>query len=243
MSEETKYELRLEQFSGPIEKLFELIESRKMEVTELNLAAVTDDFIKYVEALKAKGEPKSEEEMRLMADFIVVASRLLLIKSKSVLPNLELTLEEEEGIHDLEDRLKRYQQFKPMIALFKETYQNSKRSASRTLFAGKPVIFYPPKNVSSDILYKILEGLFEAFKQISLEIKTIEITLVRLEDKIEEIIGKIKDGISQFSNIANGKNRAEIIVLFLALLHLLKDQIIKAEQEEKFSEIMIESRN
>lgn len=235
----TSYQLSLEQFSGPIEKLLEMIEERKMEITELNLASVTDDFVKYAQSLKERGEPKTEEEMRLMADFVVVASRLLLIKSKSILPNFELTSEEEEGIHDLEERLRRYQEFKPFIALFKNVYQNRQRSVSRPLFFGRPPVFYPSQNLNVFSLQKAMENLFEEFKKLVLEFKTIEITLVKLEDKIEEIITKIKDGVSQFSSMMNGKRRSEIIVLFLALLHLLKDQTIRVEQEERFSEIIV----
>lgn len=235
----TSYKLNLEQFSGPVEKLLELIEERKMEITELNLAAVTDDFVKHVEGLKKNERPKTEEDVRLMADFIVVASRLLLIKSKSVLPNFELTQEEEESIYDLEERLRRYQEFKPFIVLFKNVYQNNLRSASRPLFFGRPPVFYPSRDLSGGSLQKAMENLFEEFKKLTLEFQTIEISLVRLEDKIEEIINKIKDGVSQFSSMMNGKHRSEIIVLFLALLHLLKDQTIKVEQEGRFSEIIV----
>ena len=83
------YELKTEQFSGPIEKLWELIEEKKLEITELNLAEVTADFLNYLKTIE-KVEPK------LLADFVVIASRLLLIKSKALLPNLELTVEEEK---------------------------------------------------------------------------------------------------------------------------------------------------
>jgi segregation and condensation protein A len=100
------YEVRLDQFSGPMEKLLELIESQKLEITQVSLAAVTGDFIKHVESLGERAEPT------ILADFVVVASRLLLIKSKTLLPNLELTEEEQGDIVDLELRLKLYQEFK-----------------------------------------------------------------------------------------------------------------------------------
>jgi len=91
------YEVKLEQFTGPLNKLLELIEARKLEITALNLAEVTEDFINYIRSLEKGADPE------ILADFIVVASRLILIKSKTLLPSLELTEEEEGEIKDLID--------------------------------------------------------------------------------------------------------------------------------------------
>ena len=88
------YQLNIQQFFGPIEKLLELIEEKKMEITDLNLAEVTADFLNYLKTLV-------NVDSRVLADFVVVASRLLLIKSKALLPSLELTEEEEQDISDL----------------------------------------------------------------------------------------------------------------------------------------------
>ncbi len=233
------YQLNSEQFTGPIEKLLELIEDNKMEVTELSLAEVTDDFLKYLEGLKTEGGSRTDEGVRILSDFIVVASRLLLIKSKALLPSLELTEEERGDIKDLEERVKRYQAIKPLIKLFKAAYERKNISVSRPLFFGRPPVFNPPKDISVDDLKMAMQMIFEALSHFKLEVEKLEISLVKLEDKIEEIVKKIEAGIGEFSGIANGRPRSEIIVLFLALLHLLKDQIIRVEQKEKFSEIKI----
>jgi len=121
------FEVRLEQFNGPLHKLLELIEEKKLEVTQVSLAAVTADFIGYVEKLEKACPPDFEQtksglagrsgkvgrgvDASILADFIVVAARLLLIKSKVLLPDLTLTQEEQIDIVDLENRLKVYQQF------------------------------------------------------------------------------------------------------------------------------------
>src|SRR5262245_24863161 len=102
------YEVRLEQYSGPLDKLLELIEEKKLEPTQVSLAAVTADFISYVEKL----EQEKDVDPGVLADFVVVAARLLVIKSKVLLPGLELTEEEKVDIADLENRLKIYQEFK-----------------------------------------------------------------------------------------------------------------------------------
>lgn len=236
------YQIKTEQFVGPFEKLLELIEEKKLEISQLNLAAVTDDFLKYFEELK-KHKPedhqKTEEEVRLLADFIVVAARLLLIKSKSLIPNLELTQEEETDIKDLEKRLQFYKDFKPAMMVLKNMYASKNRSISRPLFFGRPAIFYPSKNLDISALSKAMSNIFETLKQLSLEFQTLESSLIKLEEKIEEIISKVQEGIKNFGHLIKEKSRQEIIVMFLALLHLLREQTIEVEQKEGFGEIGI----
>ncbi|MEK7162430.1 MAG: segregation/condensation protein A, partial [Patescibacteria group bacterium] len=95
------YELKLENYQGPLQKLLELIEEKKMEITIINLAEVTSSFFEYLKKLEALGMDHS-----LLADFLVIASKLLLIKSKVLLPSLPLTEEEESDIRGLESQLK-----------------------------------------------------------------------------------------------------------------------------------------
>ncbi len=106
------YELKIEQFSGPLEKLLELIEERRMEITELSLAEITADFLQYLKNIETV-------EPRFLADFVAIAAQLLLIKSKALLPGIKLTSEEEEKIKDLEGRLLFYKNFKPAIVYLK----------------------------------------------------------------------------------------------------------------------------
>ncbi len=227
------YQLKLRQFAGPIEKLLELIEEKKLPIAELSLAEVTADFLNYIKAMEAV-------EPRILADFVVVASRLLLIKSKALLPNLELTEEEEDGIKDLEERLKRYQAFKPAIGLFKKLWERKGHSVSRPFLFGRPSIFYPPKDLNSETLREAVESVFEILKRLEPEVQTIESSMISLEEKIGEIVKCLESGIRQFGALAKEKSRSEVIVLFLALLHLLRDQLIKAEQKQGFSDIIIE---
>ena len=226
------YELKTEKFSGPIEKLLELIEERKMEIADLSLSEVVADFLNYLKEIE-------EAEPRLLADFVVVAARLILLKSKALLPNLKLTDEEEKDIKDLEERVRRYGEFKPAIGLFKKFYERKEFSVSRPLLFSQEPIFYPAENITIKSLEQAFGGIFKEFQKLTLESTTIESSLIKLEEKIEEIIEKIERGIGQFSELVKEKSRTEIIVLFLALLHLLKDQIIEVEQEEKFEDIMI----
>lgn len=213
----------MEKFQGPLSKLLELIEAKKMEITEISLAEVTDDFLKYLQTL-------SEADLRLVADFIAVASRLILIKSKFLLPDLSLTGEEEAEIRDLEKRLKIYQELKPMLKNISHLWRGGNREISRPYFlvkglaGGGGIVFYPGSELGAEGLLEAMAKVFESFKGLELESKTIKEKIVTIEEKIKEIIDRIKqDGEANFKSLSNKKKtRSEIIAIFLAILHLAR---------------------
>lgn len=233
------YQIRNEQFTGPIETLLEMIEARKLEITQVSLALVTDDFLKFVQEMNAAGKERNEAEIRFLSDFVAVASRLLLIKSKALLPSLELSTEDQEDIKDLEHRLKFYQQFKPAMAHMKERYERKQISVSRPLLLGRPTIFYPSPEITPSGLQTAMQSLFETLKATALDLKKVENTVVKLEEKIEEILAKVTSGIRNFGSLIGEKSKKEVVVLFLALLHLLRDQHIHVEQSDRFGDMTI----
>ena len=202
------YQIKNAQFTGPIETLLEMIEARKLEITQVSLALVTDDFLKFVQEMNSAGKERNEAEIRFLSDFVAIASRLLLIKSKALLPSLELSTEEEEDIKDLEHRLKFYHQFKPAMVHIKELYERDQTCIARPLLLGRPTIFYP----SPEVTPTAMQG---------------------------EILTKVTSGIKSFGHLISEKSKKEVVVLFLALLHLLRDQHIHVEQSEGFSDITI----
>lgn len=229
------YELKLTKFSGPVEALLDLIEKKKLEITELSLAEVTADFLKYLEQIE-------EVEPRLLADFVVVASRLLLIKSRALLPNMELTTEEEKDIKELEAQLYFYRNFKPAINHIKNLWEANGFSVARPLMAGRVAVFYPAENIKLKNLVQSLHTIFDALQKTSLETKTIRTALFSIEEKIQEIINSINKSDSglKFKEMHKNKTRSEIIVMFLALLQLVNSQLIKAQQRKHFSDIIID---
>lgn len=241
------YELKLEKFSGPIEKLLELIEEKKLEITDLSLAEITADFLAYLQALQTQVNTDKNADLygydgtRIIADFVVIASQLLLIKSKSLLPNIKLTIDEEESIKGLESRLIFYRNFKPVMAHIKKMAQEKNVEVSRQLFFCRPDVFYPSSEITIEKLLKSAEKVLEALHEIPEEQK-IERSLVTLEEKIEEIVNRLQievESSTNFGSLLKNKPRSEVIVLFLALLHLLTIQKINVQQNEGFSDIMI----
>lgn len=234
------YELKLEQFSGPIEKLLELIEEKKLEITQLNLAQVTADFLTYLTTIEKRAP-------NILADFLVVASRLLLVKSKALLPNLVLEQEEEEGIRDLEERLKIYQEFKAARNHLKNLWQERPLVFSREFLASRfsylpeNKSFYPPKNLKPSDLKNVIDRLLSELQKFVYETKDFKLEIINLEEKMREFLERLKTAQTvNFGKMTDSQSRAEIITCFLVILHLIKDHLIDVQQDTHFSEITIE---
>src|SRR3989344_6417005 len=115
---ERTYTVKTEAFEGPLDLLLELVTKRKLFVNDVSLSQVTDDFISYID--QHEEFPISES-----AEFILGASTLMLIKSRSLLPMLQLTEEEEESIHELENRLAIYAKVKELAGGLKAIFGTS----------------------------------------------------------------------------------------------------------------------
>jgi segregation and condensation protein A len=225
------YELEIGEFRGPLEKLLELIDERKLEITRLNLAQVTGDFIIYLETL----DKVSHKEL---ADFVVIAARLVLIKSHALLPNLELSEEEEQDIAELEKRLRLYKEFRQAETSILELW-NQHRTMARPFLATVPAGFYLTEKLKPEQLRQNFEQLVEMIQEMNkLEIR--EVAVINLEEKIAELLRRVKTIVqTSFSKLRGDKKKSEVVVIFLALLHLLKDNRISIIQEEAFGDITI----
>lgn len=231
------YQVKTGQFSGPLEKLLELIEAKQLEITQINLADVTADFLKYLESFSGAAGPD------VLADFLVVAGKLILIKSKVLLPSLELTDEEKSDIQNLELQLKLYQQFKRAAENIKKLWNNNQQSYSREFFAGfgEARVFYPPQDLTVDDLTRAIRRLVSSIRALLPEATaTVKRLVVTLESKIKELTARMTQAAEMsFKKAVSGKVKIEIIVSFLALLHLLRERIIKVEQDEIFGDIIL----
>lgn len=232
----TGYEFQTTDFRGPLEKLLQLIEEKELEITRLNLAEVTADFIAYL------GKLENKVHHRELADFVVVAARLILIKSHALLPQLELSEEEEKDMADLEARLKLYKELRSGERVIDDLW-GKYVSYGRPFLLNVPKGFYLTQSVNPKELYEHIKLLSEGLVDLQ-KIEEKEVTMVSLEDKIKELFSWISGRVrTNFSDISKGKEKAEIVVMFLALLHLFKDLDVSIEQDELFAEIKIIGSN
>lgn len=230
------YEIQTQEFSGPLDALLTLIESKKMDVTRMSVAAVTADFISYVASLKEK---KTHVSPRVLADFLSVAAHLLVLKSKALLPRLELDDEEDE-VFDLEHRLEVYKACKRIFDTLTHTWNNASSSYAREFLSSQTPMFYPPPSCNTETLCKALDRVLGNAASFLQETHTVRNHVISLESKIEELSKKIFSGGSfSFASVLGNKPREEVVVLFLALLHILRDQSFFVKQSETFGDIQI----
>ncbi len=232
------FQIKTEKFSGPLDLLLKLIEEKHLSVTDIALSSVTNEYLAYIREIEANSNE--------LADFLVIASTLILIKSKAILPTLELTKEETEEILDLKERLILYKVFKEKSLYINNLFEPKSKLFSHQPFINVEVIFSPPSNLDVAMIHESLKEMLALYQKekIILPIKKIKI-LVNLKDRIQNLFGIFKDKKNcQFKDIAGSKeDKIGLVVNFLAILHLAKEGHITLNQESNFGDIGIESSN
>lgn len=245
------FKVKVGEFEGPIDLLLDLIEKRKLHISDVALSKVADEFIEYVKELET--EEEKEKYVANLADFILVASTLLLIKSKSLLPNLVLTEEEQGSIEDLEGRLLNYQKYKDLAAGLNKMFGHF------LYFAEEPkqikVVFAPTPDISPSSLKEALENVLQNMPQKREELPKVMVEkIISLEEMVERLTDRIKTSLkTSFKDFAEmGKahgstsspqEKINVIVSFLAMLELVKQGAVRVSQNQHFEDIEIESEN
>lgn len=236
------YKVNLEKFSGPLDLLLSLIEDKRLAINDIYLSQVTDQFLEYLKNLKIEAEIAVEYK-RILADFLIVASRLILIKSYSLLPNLVLNSEEKEEIKDFKKRLEAYKQIKEMGREIGKFARNNISYFSRESYFNLPIVFYPPRNILAADLRGAYELFFKNLPSVEkLEEQSLE-RVVTIEEKINELKTRISAAVeASFASISSGtKEKIDVILTFLALLMLFRNRILMIDQNELFGDIKIKS--
>src|SRR3989344_6983604 len=188
---EGSYKVKTDVFEGPLDLLLELVTKRKLFVNDVSLAQVTDDFIRYIETMDSNEESHSSlVQIGESAEFILVASTLMLVKSRSLLPMLKLTDEEEESIHDLENRLLLYSRVKELSAGLKSIF-GKKIIFEKTPSKNPAIFFSPDSKTDVENLLVSLERVIESLpKKESLPKVTIR-KVISLEEMIKKLAERI----------------------------------------------------
>jgi segregation and condensation protein A len=232
------FKIKTEVFEGPLDLLLTLVEKRKLFINDIALAKVTDDFIDHIQQFEKL--PMGES-----AQFILVASTLLLIKSRSLLPSLTLTEEEQTDIQDLEMRLKIYKRIKDASAHVKGMFGQSVIYEPAQARPMAPV-FSPHESMN-------LLNLAKAIKDVILSIpkkenipKAVVRKVISLEEMIDSLTKRIQAGLRMSFKDFSGEHKHEkvnVIVSFLAMLELVKQGTIHVSQDSTFGDIHMETKS
>jgi segregation and condensation protein A len=225
------FTVKQNQFEGPLDLLLDLIEKRKLFVNDVSLAKVADDYIAYVQGL-------GEFPVADSAHFILIASTLLLIKSKSLLPTLNLTVEEQASIQDLEKRLKIYEHMRDLAQkiepLFGATMMYPRGDKKQ-----EPV-FSPDVDMTTPNLFTAVQRVLANLPKKEFLPKVIIDKVISLEVMIESLTKRVTESLKmsfrEFSSAHKGE-RVNVIVSFLAMLELVKQGVIDVSQEKHFDDI------
>jgi segregation and condensation protein A len=225
----------LEQFSGPLDLLLQMIEEEKLDITEISLAKVAGQYVAYIEQ-NAAIDPEE------VADFLVIAARLLLIKSKTLLPYL-MRDDEEEEIADFAQQLKIYKDFVEAAKRIEELFRRGANMHSRDMLrlSEDEHMFYPPPNVSLGVLQANFIEVSERLRPASVLAEESIVKAVSIEERIADIKQALEklEQLSFQKFIEKNTTRIDVIVSFMALLELVKQQGVRAEQRALFGDISI----
>jgi len=230
-------ELRLTDFSGPLDLLLALIEESKLTISDISLSEVTEQFLVYIDGL----EEKNPEEL---ADFLVVASKLILIKARSLLPQFASEDAPEGPAH--EDQLRLYRLFVDASKEINARWGSGQRSISRVEPIRAVEEFIWPENVSPETLEHVMKKIIGRLTpRKPLPQTTIDRT-ISIRERIRHIRTVLeKQSRLNFQDILDSEqqNRTNIIVSFLAILELVKQEHLTLKQSGNFSEITLHHVN
>ena len=230
--------IETEEFNGPMDLLLNLVEKEKIDIENVDLAKITNKFIEEVENLK-------NHSTKDLTDFIYLASTLLYIKSKKLLPKNDFYEDDQIDEDLIKQRLIEYKKFKEISKQLIELEDISSkhfRKIQEDLSAyqsEKENLIVPDINLLSETLLEILNR--EDNRIVIEETEIIEAEEYKIEECIEDILWKVeKNNKYSFSYFLSKKtNRNEVISVFLALLELLKSNILKVVKNEGNTEILM----
>lgn len=234
-----KYEISLPAFEGPLDLLLHLIERDELDVTALSLATVTDQYLQQVERLKENKVPQ-------LIDFIVVGARLMVIKSRALLPTPPVTLAGEEELEDPADallrQLKLYKVFKQSAEFLKQRHAAGLRTYLRLAPPPKMKAKLDLKGVSAENLQHAMIRVNKRWQQRIASVDVVAPRRITIEGQIDKLRHRAKTKIPfHFTDlISNQHDRTEIAVSLLALLELIKRREVQATQNEMFGPITIQ---
>lgn len=222
-------------FSGPLGLLLELIEKAELQITDISLAKVAEEYLAYLDGHEV---PPDE-----MADFLLVATRLIYLKSRELLPFLQSS-DEDASAERLKDQLRIYREYAQAAERLQGMY-------GEQLLVPRPFVarvrettpqFAPATNMTLQALNESFKGMlkrlqpFFALQQTSME------RTKSVEERLHEMTEALRTRASMsFHEVVRGAgSKMEVVVSFLALLELLRRRVIVARQSDSFGEIELE---
>lgn len=232
----SEYKIKLEVFEGPMALLMHLIEKDQLDIYDIPVARVTEQYLAYLKALK-------EYNIDIASEFLVMAATLLQIKSRMLLPKpvqaAETSVEEEiDPRQELVERLLEYRKFKQMAKIFDNMAQQREHYFTRTP-QQFPTQLSLPEGLTVDILLRAFAAIWESAVN---DFALIDREEISVQDKMQDIIRLLYQhkGRLEFSQtVIRTGTRSEVVAAFLALLELIRLKRVTVCQEKSFAPIYL----
>ena len=225
--------VHIEQYEGPYDLLVELAKKEQIRLSEISLQSLTDSFLTYIK--------EREIDPEIMGSFLVVASTLLLIKVRQMVPSL--AHEEEEEISDLHHRLALYEKFRAVSEILAARWNTKPLLPAHHFAEGEfqepgSEAFMP--NISSELLHDALQNLIGRIPPPPKP----SAHLTRRGRSIKELFAMFQDRLDRvkkliFQESVHGSSRQDQAVSFLAVLEMARNNSVRLEQEEAFSTLTV----
>ncbi len=234
MSTTAEYKIRLETFEGPLALLMHLIDKNQIDIYDIPIAVVTEQYLAYIRAME-------QFNIDVASEFLVMAATLLQIKSRMLLPKppaAEQPAEEEDPRQELVQRLLEYRRFKQAAAELEEMLRKREQFIARPpgYFATKIVL---PEGLRIDDLIEAFAAVWESAVD---EFAFIAREEISVQDKMQDILLLLRKqgGRLEFAQtLIRSGSRTEMVTAFLALLELIRLKRIHIEQERSFGPIYL----
>ena len=232
------YEITIDNFTGPMDLLLHLVKESKMDIMNIKLEIIIDEYLEYIKKMK-------EMNLDVASSYLVMSTELLEIKSRMLLPKSEDEEEEEDPKERLINRLILYEQYKNQIESFKEL---EKERGNYYTKIPSSLEEYKDDDNKVQLVDVTIDDLVDAFKKflerVELE-KPINTKVTKKELSVEERIINIKDRLKNkkkidFFGLFEVKTKEYVVVTFLAILEMAKKGELKIIQEENFNNIVCE---
>lgn len=237
-----KYAIKIEKFEGPLDLLCHLIDKNKMDIYDIKISEIADQYIEYINQLERMN-------LEVTSEFLIMASTLLLIKSKGLLPK-QVEEEEELTEEQLIQRIIEYKQYKDISAKLKENYL----LYSNRLFKLPEEIKLPKQKLEKEYTVEIIPNIYSdivernknRLNQNAENIKRIAITETytvasKVKEMFKELIRKPKFVFNKLYTLSKC-NKVEVVTAFTGLLELTRRDKVNVEQEELFGDIVVERK-
>ena len=238
--ESNKYAIKIDNFEGPLDLLCHLIDRNKMNIYDIKISEIADQYIEYINQME-------ENNLEVTSEFLVMASTLLLIKSKGLLPN-QAEAEEELTEEQLIQRIIEYKKYKEITSKLRANYEEF----SKRFFKIAEVIELPKqkleveysKEILPDLYKKLIERNNEKINQNAKNIERIAITETytvasKVKEMFKELVRKPKFVFNKLYSLSKC-NKQEVVTAFTGLLELSRRNKVTTVQETLFGDITVE---